>query len=98
VVPVNATKAYVSAGYSDNSRRGGAARLYAKATVCARIRELQETLCAGTIAREITSRNARITALQKRWDILSAALDLAPATARHGHGRCARRRQRVAGA
>jgi len=76
VVPVNATKAYVSAGYSDNSRRGGAARLYAKATVCARIRELQETLCAGTITLEITSRNAHITALQKSWDILTAVLDL----------------------
>ncbi len=69
---VNATKAYVSAGYSGNGARGGAARLYAKATVCARIRELQKTLSAGTIALEITSRNARVTALQKRWDSLRA--------------------------
>jgi hypothetical protein len=46
---------------------------WAKATVCARIRELQKTLCAGTIALEIISRNARVTALQKRWDSLRAA-------------------------
>jgi Terminase small subunit len=73
---VNATKAYVSAGYSANGGRGGAARLYAKATVCARIRELQKTLGAGTIALEITSRNARVTALQKRWVSLQAGLAL----------------------
>jgi hypothetical protein len=73
---VNATKAYVSAGYSGNGARGGAARLNAKATVCARIRELQKTLSAGTIALEITSRNARVTALQTRWDRLRAGLEL----------------------
>ena len=44
--------------------------------VCARIRELQETLSAGTIALEISSRNARVAALQERWDRLRAGLDL----------------------
>jgi len=46
------------------------------AVVCSRIRELQEALSAATIALEISSRNARIAALQKRWDRLRAGLDL----------------------
>jgi hypothetical protein len=33
-------------------------------------------LSAGTIALEISSRNARVAALQKRWDRLRAGLDL----------------------
>ena len=44
--------------------------------VCSRIRELQEALSAATIALEISSRNARVAALQKRWDRLRAGLDL----------------------
>jgi hypothetical protein len=73
---VSATKAYISAGYSANGARAGAARLSAKTTVCARIREIQEILSAGTIALEISSRNARVAALQERWHRLRAALDL----------------------
>jgi hypothetical protein len=38
----------------------------ADADFCSRIRELQETLSAGTMALEIPSRNARVAALQKR--------------------------------
>jgi hypothetical protein len=37
---------------------------------------LQEALSAGTIALEISSRNARVQALQKRWDYLRAGFDL----------------------
>jgi hypothetical protein len=44
--------------------------------VCSRIRELQETLSAATIALEISSPNARVAALQKRWDYLRAGLEL----------------------
>jgi hypothetical protein len=73
---VGATKAYISAGYSAKCARGGAARLYSKKTVCARIRQIQETLSAGTIALEISSRNARVAALQGRWDRMRAGLDL----------------------
>jgi hypothetical protein len=36
------------------------------AVVCTRIRELQEALSAATIALEISSRNSRVAALQKR--------------------------------
>jgi hypothetical protein len=43
--------------------------------VCSRVRELQE-LSAATIALEISGRNARVAALQKRWDRLRAGLDL----------------------
>ena len=44
--------------------------------VCSRVHELQEALSAGTIAPEVSSRNARVAALQKRWDRLRAGLDL----------------------
>jgi hypothetical protein len=46
------------------------------AKVRSRVRELQETLSASTIALEISSRNARVQALQNRWDRLRAGLDL----------------------
>lgn len=40
-----------------------------------RVRELQETLSAGTIALEISSRNARVQALQNRWDRMREGLE-----------------------
>jgi hypothetical protein len=40
------------------------------------VRELQEA--GATIALEISSRNSRVAALQKRWDRLRASLDLIP--------------------
>jgi len=46
------------------------------AVVCSRVRGLQEALSSDTIALEISSRNARVAALQKRWDRLRAGLDL----------------------
>jgi len=45
------------------------------AVVCSRIRELQETLSAGTIALEISSRNARVQTLQNRWDKMRRVID-----------------------
>ena len=72
---LNATKAYISAGYSANGARAGAARLGAKATVCARIRELQEAISKQVIRLEISTRNTRLSALQRRHDGLSAAFD-----------------------
>jgi hypothetical protein len=44
--------------------------------VCSRTHESQEALSAATIALEISSRNARVAALQKRWDRLRTGLDL----------------------
>jgi hypothetical protein len=43
--------------------------------VCSRVRELQEPISAAVIALEISSRNSRVAALQKRWDA-RARLDL----------------------
>src|SRR5450759_1568134 len=37
---------------------------------------VQETSSAGVIAPEISSRNSRVAALQKRWDRLRVGLDL----------------------
>ena len=72
---VSATKASTSAGYSDKGAKQSAARLLTNADLCARIRELQETLSAGTIALEISSRNARVQALQHRWDRMRRVID-----------------------
>jgi hypothetical protein len=52
------------------------AREKLNAVVCSRRHELQEALSAAAIAPEISSRNARAAALQKRWDRLRAGLDL----------------------
>ena len=43
---------------------------------CSRVRELQENLSAGTIAREISSPQLRRRVAAKRWDRLRAGLDL----------------------
>ena len=72
---VSASKAYVSVGYSVKGSAPSASRLLTNAKVCARIRELQETLSAGTIALEISSRNARVQALQNRWDRMRRVID-----------------------
>jgi hypothetical protein len=56
-------------------RSGGRRPLPGKPLVCSRIRELQETLSPAVIALEISSRSARVLALQKRWDRLRDALE-----------------------
>ena len=72
---VSATKAYTSAGYSDKGAQPSAARLLLNAMVRARLRELQEELSAGVIALEISSRNARVQALQARWDEMRQVIE-----------------------
>jgi hypothetical protein len=73
---VSATKAYVDAGYSPKGARQSAAKLLTITAICSRIAELREAISAQVIALEISSRNARVTALQKRWDRLRDALFL----------------------
>src|SRR5207302_1851573 len=73
---VSATKAYTSAGYSECGAKQSAARLLRNAEVCSRVAQLQAELSAGTIALEISSRNARVQVLQERWDCLRAGVDL----------------------
>ena len=70
----SASKAYVLAGYSAKGARQSSARLLLNAVVCSRVSELKETLSARTIVLEISSRNARIQALQDRWLTLRAAI------------------------
>lgn len=67
---LSATRAYTSAGYSSKGATASSTRLLANASVCARIRELQQTLSDEVIVLEISSRNARVHALQDRWDLL----------------------------
>jgi hypothetical protein len=45
------------------------------AVVCSRVRELQEALSAGTIALAVSSRKARVQALQNRWDKMRRVID-----------------------
>jgi hypothetical protein len=71
---VSATKAYVLAGYSEKGAQQSSARLLLNAVVCSRVSELRQTLCAGTIALEISSRNARVRAMQDRWSMLRAGI------------------------
>src|SRR5450432_4332826 len=73
---VSATKAYVAAGYSAKGAAQSAARMLTNADICSRLAELHLTLAAGTIALEISSRNARVQALQDRWDRLRTGIDL----------------------
>jgi len=68
------SKAYVLAGYSEKGAQQSGARLLLNAVICSRVSELQETLSAGTIALEISSRNARVQAMQDRWSMLRAGI------------------------
>ena len=73
---VSAADAYVSAGYSKIGAKVSASRLRAHANIRARVCELQEALAVGTIELEISSRNARVHALQDRWTTLRAGIAL----------------------
>src|SRR5258705_2301914 len=72
---VNATKAYTLAGYSKCGAKQSAARLLRNANVCSRVSELQSELSTGTIRLEISSRNARVQALQDRWDRMRQVIE-----------------------
>src|SRR6266481_976916 len=72
---VNARKAYTSAGYSECGAKQSAARLLRNADVCSRVAELQSELSAGTIRLEISSRNARVQALQDRWERMRQVIE-----------------------
>jgi hypothetical protein len=65
---VSACKAYTLAGYSQAGSRQSAAKLLTNPAIVLRVRELQETVSAAVIQAEICDRNARVAALQDRWD------------------------------
>lgn len=67
----NAKQAYITAGYkagTPNAAEVGGSKLVRNAQVRARIRYLQERMAAGVVRAEIRDRNARVEALQDRWD------------------------------
>jgi hypothetical protein len=70
-----AAKAYTSAGYSERGAKQSAARLLRNANIRSRVAQIQVDLSAGTIALEISSRNARVQALQERWDRMRRVIE-----------------------
>src|SRR3954451_23860245 len=72
---VSAAEAYIAAGYSECGAKQSAARLLRNADVCSRVAQLRAELSAGTVALEISSRNARVRALQDRWDRMRHVID-----------------------
>jgi hypothetical protein len=72
---VSAAKAYTSAGYSECGAKQSAARLLTSTNIRSRVAQIQVELSAGTIALEISSRNARVRALQNRWDRMRQVIE-----------------------
>ena len=72
---VSAAKAYTSAGYSECGAKQSAARLLTSTNIRSRVAQIQAELSAGTIALEISSRNARVRALQNRWDRMRQVIE-----------------------
>jgi hypothetical protein len=72
---VGLAEAYISTGYSECGAKQSAARLLRNATIRSRVAQIQAELSVGTIALEISSRNARVRALQDRWDRMRQVID-----------------------
>jgi hypothetical protein len=72
---VSLAEAYTSAGYSECGAKQSAARLLRNANIRHRVAQIQAELSAGTIALEISSRNARVRALQDRWDRMRQVIE-----------------------
>ena len=72
---LNATNAYISAGYKKAGAAQNAARLIKVDKVCARVKELRTTIAAGVIQLEISSKNARVQALQDLFDRARQVID-----------------------
>lgn len=68
------TDAYISVGYSRAGAAQGAARLLTNVEVSARLSELRGVIAAQTIAQEIGNRNARLKALQHRWELMQRVI------------------------
>lgn len=65
---LSATAAYRAAGYDTGSPGQSAGRLVKKNDVAARILELGKLIAARVVEAEVGIRNARIAALQDRWE------------------------------
>lgn len=71
----NGRQSYITAGYSEHAADACASRLLTDAKVAARVAELRAELTERVIAAEISDRNARVAALQDRWDRMKALLN-----------------------
>jgi hypothetical protein len=71
----NPTKSYTSVYGEAKGAAQSASRLLTHANISARIYELQVAIANGVVELAISKRNARITALQHRWDRLRERVD-----------------------
>lgn len=67
----NARAAYIAAGYSENGAAQSAARLLTNAKVRARVEEIKRSIAARLTDCSIREVDARVRALQDRWDRLN---------------------------
>ncbi len=67
---VKAAEAYVRAGYSKKGAKQSASRLLAHADLQLRVAELKNAVAEQVVALAITDRNARLSALQERSNLL----------------------------
>jgi phage terminase small subunit len=68
---LTATEAYVAAGYEKSGARQNVSRLLRRPDIMARVQELQSSMAAGVIRPEIRQLDARMQALQDRFNQLS---------------------------
>jgi phage terminase small subunit len=73
---VNASKAYVDAGYRRTGARQNGFRLSSRPDIAARVRELQTIGAEEAIAAEISKRNVRLQGLQDTINRLEAIIDV----------------------
>ena len=74
----NAKQAYIAAGYragTPNTAEVGGSQLLRNTQVEARIRYLRERMAAGIIKAAIRDKNARVEALQDRWDRMKRVIE-----------------------
>lgn len=86
----NATKAYISVGYSTRAATQCASRLRKKANVAARIAELSEQFAQAEIKYSIREQDQRIARAQRRWELMHEAIE-----SRARNNRLRRRHQEI---
>lgn len=79
----NVTEAYVKAGYSASGASQSGYRLGQVAEVQARIAEIRAEISAGMVKASIRDRNARIAALQDRWERMQRVIEARAADPDH---------------
>jgi len=72
---LSTTDAYINAGYKKAGAASNAAVLRRNHSISFRIDELQNQVVAQVVKQEITERNARVSALQDRWQRMRRIID-----------------------